>query len=223
MNHLEYYILKLYEYKKQNSDIKIGLNRFSSRKRILVMVLLAAMLLSAILMAILLIRSPDNLMCLWGLIPCIILMITLLVIDESESKLHIGQYVQEYNKRINLLHEMLVNDFSIDSKEKLSAVITMFKKYLEEQAKQEKKAEKIAVTVITSLSGIITTTLANLDSIGMEFKEWLNIAALILVAVAMTSIIIYIVFYCIRNLNAKKDRYEAVVNDLQYIQLCKYQ
>ena len=222
MNHLEYYILKLYEYKKQNSNIKIGLNRFSPRKKILVIALLVAMLLSAILMAILLLRFPDNLMCLWGLIPCIILMFILLVIDESESKVHIEQHVQEYNKRINLLHEMLVEDFSIDSKKKLSAVISMFQKYLEEQTKQEKKTEKIAVTVITSFSGIFTTTLANLDSIGIDFSQWLNIAALVLVAVSVTSIIIYIAFYCIRNLNAKKDRYESVVNDLQYIQLCKY-
>ena len=222
MNRLEYYILKLYEHKKRNSDIKIGLNRFSSRKKTLVIALLVAMLFSAILMAILLLRSPDNLLCLWGLIPCIILMIILLVIDESESKVHIEQYVQEYNKRISLLHEMLVKDFSVDSKEKISAVITMFQKYLEEQGRQEKKAEKIAVTVITAFSGIFTTTLANLDSIGIDFSQWLNIAALVLVAVSMTSIIIFIVFYCIRNLNAKRDRYESIVNDLQYIQLCKY-
>ena len=223
MNHLEYNILKLYEHRKQNSDIKVGIDRFSPRKKTLVIIFLAAMLLSAIVMAILLLRSPNNLMFLWGLIPCIILMVILVIMDERDSKLHIEQHIQEYNKRIDLFHKMLVDDFSINSKEKVSAVITMFQKYLDEQGKQDKKTEKIAVTVITSISGIITTTLANLDSIGMEFNEWLNIAALILTAISMTSIIIYIVFYCISNLNAKKDRYESVVNDLQYLQLSKYQ
>lgn len=149
-------------------------------------------------------------------------MIALLIMDTRDRKINAEQHVEEYNKRITLLHNTLSESFSIDSKEKLSAVITKFQKYIELQKEQEKKMNKIVVTILTSFSGIITTSLANLDSIGIDFTEWLNIVMFILTFICITGILFYIAFYCMKNLNTKREKYESIVNDLEYIQLCKY-
>lgn len=219
MEHLEYYILKLYEHKKKESGLKLGVDRFSPSKRKWAIALLVALVICTMAMMVLLFLWPNRFWFLCGLIPSFVLMIILLAMDAKDRKLYIEDHVKEYNKRINLLQNMLTEYFSIDSKEKLAVVITKFQKYLDEQNKQEQKMNKLAITVLTSFSGIVTTSLANLDSIVADFSGWLNVVILLFVFVCMASTLLYIAFYFMKNLNNKKDRYESIISDLEYIQL----
>ncbi len=222
MEHLEYYILKLYEHKKNKSDIRLGINRFSPKKRGWAIGLLISLFVFLLLMIVLLFILPNDFWFLFGLIPCLIAMIILLIMDKRDRKINIVQHVDEYNKRINLLYNMLKEYFSIDNKEKLSIIISKFQKYLDLQNKEEQKMNKIIVTILTSLSGIITTSLANLNSIGIDFSKWLNIIILLLTFVCIASALIYGAFYFKKNLNSKIEKYESIINDLEYIQLCKF-
>ena len=219
---MEYYIMKLYEHKKNNSNLKFGINRFSHKKRIFAMVLLVLLFVSLFTMTILLFIFPNYFWFLCGLIPCIIIMCILFVMDTRERKINIESHVTEYNKRIDLLYKMLKESFSIDSKEKVLSIISKFENYIDIQKEHEKKMNKIMVTILTSFSGLITTSLANLDSIGIDFTDWLNIIIFILAFVCITGVLVYTAFYCMKNLNTKREKYESIIDDLEYIILCKY-
>lgn len=219
---MEYYIMKLYEHKKNKSELKFGINRFSTKKRIFAMILLVLLFASLFAMLVLLFIFPEKLSFLCGLIPCVSIMIILLIMDTIERKVKIESYVDDYNKRIDLLYNMLKEHFSIDSKEKTTEVILKFQNYIDTQKAHEKKMNKIVVTILTSFSGLVTTSLANLDSIGIDFTDWLNIVIFILTFVCLTGVLIYTTFYCMKNLNTKREKYESIVDDLEYILLCKY-
>lgn len=218
MECLEYYIIKLYEYKKNKSDIKIGINRLSNGKRRLTNILLCSMFVLLILMIFLLFVYPNNFWLLLGLIPISIMMIILTIMDTIDRNINVVQHLEEYNKRINLLYEMLIENFSIDNEDKLSTVISKFQENLDLQNKEDKKRDKIIMSLFTSVSGLIT---ASLD-IGVDSSKWLNFIILLSVFASLASFFVFIVFYIKKNLNTKIEKYKLIINDLEYIKLCKF-
>lgn len=222
MQHLEHYIMNLYESKKQTAGIKLGLNRFSPRKQTIAIILLIALLACLLAIGLLLFLYPNSLWFLCGLIPCIILMIILVIMDNNDQKENIAAHVNEYTKKTDLLYNLLVEDFHIDDKDKLQEVISMFQDYVNTHNEQEQKMNKVVVAVFTSLAGIITTSLANWEAVGIGFTDWLIVVTAMFILVSMVSILIYICYYIMKNINSKKEKYESVINDLKYIRLYKY-
>ncbi len=222
MVHLEQYILKLYESKKHSAGIKLGINRFSPRKRIIATILLIALIPFMLTFGLLMFLFPNSFWFLCGLIPCIIIMIILVIMDGIDQKEHIATHVKEYTKKIDLLYNLLVEDFHIRNKDQLQEVISMFQEYVNAQDKQEQKINKIVVAVFTSLTGVLTTSLANLEAIGIGFADWLIVMLVIFIIVGVVSMLTYMIYYITKNIYAKKEKYEAIINDLKYIRLCKY-
>ena len=108
--------------------------------------------------------------------------------------------------------------FIIDNKDKLSIVISKFQKYLDLQNIDDKKRDKIIMSIFTSVSGLITSSL----SICVGFSKWLKAIILILVFVFLVSFFVYIVFDVKKTLNTKIEKYKLIINDLEYIKLCKF-
>lgn len=218
MERLEYYIIKLYEYKINKTEIKIGIDRLSNGKRLLTNILLFSMFVFVILMMLLLIAYPNKFWFLLGLVPFFIVMLVLAIMDTKDRKINAMKHFEEYNKRINLLYEMLIENFSIDNKDKLSIVISKFQEYLDLQNKEDKKRNKIITLILTFVSGLIT---ASLD-IGVDFSKWLNFIVLLSVFASIASFFVFVVFYIKKNLNTKIEKYKLIINDLEYIKLCKF-
>lgn len=218
MERLEYYIIKLYEYKINKTEIKIGIDRLSSGKRLLTNILLCSMFVFVTLMILLLFAYPNKFWFLLGLVPFFIVMLVLAIMDTKDRKINVMKHFEEYNKRINLLYEMLIENFSIDNKDKLSIVISKFQEYLDLQNKEDKKRNKIITLILTFVSGLIT---ASLD-IGVDFSKWLNFIVLLSVFASLASFFVFVVFYIKKNLNTKIEKYKLIINDLEYIKLCKF-
>lgn len=222
MGHMEDYIMKLYEFRKLNSEIKFGINRFSKVKRGWIIAMLIMLLVLLCGMIILMFLFPNDFWFLFGLIPSIVVMIVLGIVDAKERKIKINEHIEEYKKQIDLLDVLLKEEFFIDSKEKLTILISKYQQYIEKQNKADEKKNKAVVTFFTALSGVATTFLINLNDIGVDYSEWLNVVLYLLPIVCVASALILVVLYCMKYLNITIQKCEAIINDLEYIKLCKY-
>lgn len=215
---MEYYIMKLYEYKKKEEGLKIGLNRFSKKTKILVFVLLLAMILLSIITFVLMILFPKSNWFLFGAIPNMVTIIALFTLDNKDEKININQHIEEYKKKIEILHNILINDFHIDSKEKLTSLIQKYKTYIEKRNKEEKTRNSVLITSFSALSGLLSITFLNLNIIGIDFLSWLYIAVILLVFFSIACLYIYIYKY----FDTLKHKYENMIEDLESLNLYKY-
>lgn len=215
---MEYYIMKLYEDKKKENKLKVGLNRFYKDKKIAVIILLSLMILSIISMMVLLFLFPKDFWFLFGLIICAITVIILLVLDTKDQKVNLDSHIGEYKKQIDILYKVLKNDFKINSKEKIVELIQIYKTYIDKRDKEEKTRNKVIMALFSGLSAALSASLVNLDTIGIDFYSWLYFAAFLLISLGVVNIFIYSYKY----FDSLKHRYENMVNDLESLNLYKY-
>ena len=80
------------------------------------------------------------------------------------------------------------------------------------------KKNKIIFTLFTALAGVQSTSFFNLDVIAIDFLSWLSIATFLLLIIAFVSALIY----CYRSFDTLRQKYESIINDLQYLKSRKY-
>lgn len=222
MEGIEYYIIMFYEQEKKEKGIKIGSGRLSRGKRITMNILFGLLLLFVALITVLLIVFPNDLRILLGIIPVFAVLIALIIMDTRDKKINLKEHYEEYNRRIDLLRDILTGKFSINNKEKLSIVISKFQEYLLTQKKEDEKTNKILTGIITFVFGLVTTHFSTLDFIGGDIAKWLEVVLFILLFVALVSFCVYVVLSVKKNLNTKIIKYRLILNDLEYIKLCRY-
>ncbi len=215
---MEYLIMKLYEQRKNEEKLKIGLNRFSKKQKIIAIVLLVVMVLTTFASFILMFAYQNSPYYLIMLSISILSMIVLLIIDNYERKTKINVHIDEYKKKITLLNNIIKNEFSIDSEEKIDELILMYQKYIDKQNESDKKKNRIITTVFTVLGGILSTSFLNIEKTGLDFIRWLEIALLLTFIVCCSSIYLYSMKY----FNFTKNKYENIINDLESIKLFEY-
>ncbi len=215
---MEYLIMKLYEQQKNEKKLKLGLNRFSKKQKIIAIVLLVVMVLTTFASFILMFAYQNSPYYLIMLSISILSMIVLLIIDNYDRKIKINVHIDEYKKKITLLNNIIKNEFSIDSEEKIDELILMYQKYIDKQNESDKKKNKIITTVFTVLGGILSTSFLNIEKTGLDFIRWLEIALLLTFIVCCSSIYLYSMKY----FNFTKNKYENIINDLESIKLFEY-
>ena len=215
---MEYYIMKFYEWKNKEAGIRLGINRFSKCKKIIVISLLILMVLLFFGMIVLMTVLPNPVWFPLGSILCVLAVLTLLILDNRDRRINAYQHVKEYNKKIDILDDILKTEFSIDSANKIDILINKYQGYIDKQTKDDKKKNKIIFTLFTALAGVLSTSFLNLDVIGIDFLSWLSIAMFLLLIIGFVSALIY----CYRSFDTLRQKYETMINDLQYVKLRKY-
>ncbi len=217
---MELLIYEFYEQQKKNSNIKLGINRFSKAKKTIAIILLIMLLVCLVLTGILLFALSNTFWYLCSLIPCIIAMIALNIIDIHDRKSNIEQYVASYQQKTDLLYNLLKTIFSIDSKEKVLSLINKYKDIVNCHSESEKKMVQIYSLAFTSFMGIVTATLANLKDMGIN--TWVNFICWIFLIIFIVSILFFFYSYIINNFNIKKEKYQNIINDLEFVLISKY-
>lgn len=210
--------MKLYESKKKEEGIKLGFNRFSTRKKIVVITLLVFLILSAIGEIVLLLIVPKDFWFLISMILCVIIAIILCIVDSKDQKINIINHTKEHKREINLLYKILLNDYKINSIEKLEILIQKYQKYIDKQNKAEKTRNRAIMTLLSGVLGILSISFSNLDTIGIDLYSWFCIVAFLLIIIGVISFWIYISKY----FDSLKHKYEDMINDLEDVKILKY-
>lgn len=215
---MEYYILKLYEEKKKENNLKIGINRFSKGKKIFMIILLILMIAFAILMTFFIFKYQDDLMFLKGMVPLVITVLTVLIIDSKDEKTNINNHIDEYKRKLNLLNEILQDTFAINSKDKIEKLLKIYKSFVEKKDKEDAARNKVIIALFTCLSTILSVSFANMEKIGLDFMNWIYIAAVLIIFVCILSIVIYNLKYY----DSLRRKYNNIISDLESLIIYKY-
>lgn len=219
---LEQLISDVYDLRKKEKNIQEGFNRFNKKEKIAVIILMCLLFVFVALYILLCILCSGTLKFFYGLIPLFIILIILTILDYTKRKNNTVQRVEEYKRKINLLDNILRDDFSINSREKVENLISLYKSFLAKQKIEQKNKYKFITILFSALSGILTLSITNLKDIGLNFNEWLVIAMFLFICVSIVSVIIYLSVYIDTTFNSTKYKYECLINDLVFIKLSKY-
>ena len=219
---MENIILDFYEYKQKQSNIKLGLNRFSKGIKITVIISMITLFLSLLSMFFLILLFPNQYWFLIGLGFCISSIIVLYIFDTIHRKKNVDERVKTYKEKINLLNDILKKDFSIDTRGKISVLIKKYQKYINELNKADKRKNSIFITITTSVLTLIATLITDIDKAAIDYDFWLSIAFFVILAIGIACAIVYGSIYFNKYYNSKRQRYESIINDLEYLKLSKY-
>lgn len=216
---MEYYILKLYQSEKgKNPDVEQGFNRFQSKTKRIVIGCLVMMFISCIEMIVTMIIVPKELWSFIGVFLCIISIVIVVWLDNRDQKEHMEKYVDSHKKKINILCDLLSNEFKIDNREKIDELISVYQNYVDKKDKEGKSRNKIILTLFSAFAGVLSISFVNMDKIGIDFMGWLCLAVILLILVGWAGILIYFYTY----FDPLKKKYESMIKDLRDLQLIKY-
>lgn len=216
---MEYYILKCYESKIKEVDIKLGFNRFTKAQKAIAIISIVVMIISSLSMIGLLLMYPKKLYFGFALIPVVLSVLCICVLDAVERKNRTLEHKKdEYIRKIDSLDTLLKKDFSIDSKEKIEILKNKYKQYIDDKKESEKRKNKIIVTLFSALSGILSISFSNLDKIDIGLEQWIYFAVFLLVFISSACGLIHLDNY----LDSLKQKYNSMINDLEDLLLLKY-
>lgn len=214
---MKYLLLKLYENKKRDANLKLGINRFNTKQKIIVLSVFALMIISAVLIIPIMFANNSVLLYL-DLFVMILSVIIMYSIDNKNEKHNINNNLTEYKRKIDILHKILVDDFCITDRNKLEHLINLYKQDIEEQKIKSSQKNQIIVFLITALSGILSITFTNMELMSIDFNAWIHFALFVVVGF----IIAIIIVYYLQILDSVSYKYQNLIDDLEYIYTTNY-
>lgn len=216
---MEYYILKCYE-KAQNErlDVERGLNRFTSKTKMIVIVCFIVMLASYVWLFVTMLAFQKPLGYCIGMMMLSVAMVVLMIIDTKDTKKHIDKYVNLNNEKLEILEAVLKNEFAIESKEKIEELMDIYQEYIDKKKDNEKERNRIILIVFSALAGVLTISFENMKTIGIDFGAWLYLAVFLILFVAIAVSLIYACSF----FDTLKRKYEMMLHDLRGLLLIKY-
>lgn len=215
---MEYYILKLYQKEKQEcSDLEQGFSRFGTKKKYIVICLII-MMLSMIEIIVTILLYPKRLYYLVGTVLLMIAGSILTLINNKDQKDNVSKYANSHKKKIEILNNVLKNEFGIDGKDKIQELIDIYQDYVNKEVEKEKKHNRVIVAICSALAGVLTISFENMEQIGISFNSWIYLAVLLISFAALATLIIYSNTF----LDTLKVKYEMLIKDLKELLLIKY-
>lgn len=216
---MEYYILKLYqEMKKENQNMKQGLDRFQPRLKIIAIICLIVLILASIESLVTILLFPGEFWCSIGLILNLIAVGVLFYIDSKNQELLMDRYVDSHNINIELLNDILITRFKITSEKKVKELINIYQEYVDKKKEEKKSRKSILLTILSFSAGILSISFQNMGVIGINFSGWIFLSTIFLLIIAAISVWIYF-FPCFDSLEKK---YNIMIKDLKELVLMKY-
>lgn len=127
-----------------------------------------------------------------------------------------------YKEKIDLLNNILKEDFSINTKEKLCELISKYQKYIDDIRKSDRRKNSIFITLTTSVLTFITTLAKGMENEMLDYESLLSIVFFVILAIGIACALVYGSIYFNKYYNTTKQRYESIINDLEYLKLSKY-
>lgn len=214
---MKYLLLKLYENKKRDANLKLGINRFNTKQKIIVLSVFALMIISDVLIIPIMFANNSVLLYL-DLFVMILSVIIMYSIDNKNEKHNINNNLTEYKREIDILHKILVDDFCITDRNKLEHLINLYKQDIEEQKIKSSQKNQIIVFLITALSGILSITFTNMELMSIDFNGWIHFALFVVVGFIIAIIIIYF----LQILDSVSYKFKNLISDLEYIFTTNY-
>lgn len=216
---MEYYILKKYEEEKSKDDeIEKGFKRFSNNVKRLIYLLFVIMAVACTEIIITLFIFPNPIWQLIGMLCCIVSAFAVVFIGERDLKENLDDYVASYSKKIDILYRILKENFSVDTKDKLDILISKYQSYIDEKHDEEKKRNKLIFTIFSGFVGVLSILFSNLDMIGMDFIDWLNVGTFLIIIISAISACLYSFKYT----DTLQKKYKNIMLELVDVKLIKY-
>ena len=216
---MEYYILKLYKNEKQKCpDVEQGFNKFDPDIRRYIIICLIVMIVSLLETFLSVVFFPERLWYVFGIVLCIIAVFMLVWIENRDEKNHLEKYVDSHKKKIQILDSVLSSSLQINSKEKVEELIDVYHTYIEKKSEEERKRNRIIVSLLSILSSVLIVSFTNMGLIGVDFAGWLFLAILFSICIAVSCIWVYSFTYT----DSLKKEYEIMIKDLTDLLLIKY-
>lgn len=216
---MEYYILKLYQSEKEkNPNVEQGFSRFQPKIKRIIISCLIIVFLSCFGMIATMFLFPHIVIYLLQILVCTIALFILFMIDNNDQKTNIDLYVDSHKQKIDILFNLLSTEFQINTKEKVEALIYIYQNYIDKRNKEEETRNKIILTIFSSFAGVLSISLVNMETIGLDFTSWLYIAVFLLILVGCAGIWIY--SYSL--FDSLKKKYEIMIKDLNDLLIMKY-
>lgn len=216
---MEYYIFKMYEKeKKNNQDIEPGFKRFPKQIKRIFKMFFTVMILGGVEMFVATIVARQSLWSALGVIIVVVTAMVLAYIDARDQNKNMEKYIGSYQKKLELLYDLLVKEFNIDTRKKVDELIAVYQRNINKKEKEEKRRNKIAFTILTGVSGVLSISFANMDKIGIDFSGWVYLATVVSLLVVAGGSWVYFCSY----FDPIKKKYESMIKDLRDMQLMKY-
>lgn len=214
---MEYYILKIYE-KQKCSELEQGFDRYEPSVKKKIIVCLVTMFVAYAEMILMLLSYPRRLWHLIGGIVCMGAFFLFMRIDSKDQKEHMDRYVDSYKKKLDILHEVLSNEFHIDTKEKIEELINAYQEYVDKRKEEEKRRNAIILAICSSLGSVLSISFQNMGAMGIDFNSWICIAVFLSIFLGIGGIWIY----SYKFFDPLKKNYEMMVKDLKDLLLMKF-
>lgn len=208
---MENYIIKMYEQEKNKA------NRKTTTLRIWVMTLLYVILGWCCNIIITVIARQANLFLICS-INIIIMMIAMSIIEYIDERINIAHHKENYEKNVNILHDVIIKVVNNVNKEKIEELINNYQEIIEDKNTKQKSRNKILYAIGTVFGTILSLSFANMDKTGLHFSDWLKVCIIFLFI--MMFIMFPIILY--NFLDYQKKEYEGIIKDLKNLLLIKY-
>lgn len=216
---MEYYILQYYKKKLATDDqIKEGINRFSEKEKIWAEIWFVGMGISLLEVVITVLTFPKELWHLLGMGTIFICLLAIWRIDNQNQKRYMEEHKESYKRRLEILGEILREEFHLDTREKIEELIEIYQEYVTEKNQEAKKRKEIILLFFSASAGILTFSFQNIGILGIDFNAWILFAVLLLMFVGLIIGSIYIQKY----FEPLKDGYQMMIRDLKELLLIKY-
>lgn len=216
---MEYYIMKRYQQaKKEDPDVEQGFSRFSKKQRWIVYICFLLMVIFGVFSVVAPFIFVTGLWSGLGLVGCISGLVVLVIIDSKDEKRHLEKYANSFQKKLRILNKILHENYGVCSKEKVNELIMKYQKYIEKKDEEEKRRNKIIISLLSGFSAVVALTIENLSEIGVGIKTWLIWASVAFFFIALFALWLYSAKY----FETLKRKYEMMVDDLQDLLFLEY-
>lgn len=161
---------------------------------------------------------PKRLYYLGGTVLLMIAGSILTLINNKDQKDNVSKYANSHKIKIEILNNVLKNEFAIDGKDKIQELIDIYQDYVNKEVEKEKKYNRVIVAICSALAGVLTISFENMKQIGISFNSWIYLAVLLISFAALATLIIYSNTF----LDTLKVKYEMLIKDLKELLLIKY-
>lgn len=215
---MEYYIMKKYLKEKEERNVEKAFGRYLGKTKTKIIICFVVMFLSLGEMMFSIFFFPTQLWYWVGVVMTIVSFVVLKVVDTKDEKEHLNKYADSYEIKLNILYDLLYNEYKVSSKEKVEELISLYKMVIEEKEEDEKRKKTVIITLYSAFAGILSLSFTNLNVIGITFEYWLALATVLLIGVSVVAISIYMDNF----FDSIKKQYIAMVKDLEELKFKKY-
>ena len=187
---MEYCIWEAYQKEfRNNKEISNGFNLLEQKAKKKVIICFAIMIFSFIEMIVAFFLFANQLWYIVGFVICFAGAMVIMDTDNNNRKKHADKYIDNIRYKNEVLKNLLKKDFHIETIDQIKRLLSIYSRIIEKKKEANEYRIKIVILFFSVLGAILTTSLNNMGSIGIGFKEWVLFAVEFTIIVVTISVI----------------------------------